>query len=383
MTPVHDHWDTEWALLSIGLRDIHASDRQRIPGRARAVHPHHHLRPLRRGQGDLAVDPGRPTPGVALGDLPHAEQRVRPGPQHHLLQGPDRGPVLLPRRREDPAPQPGYVLLVGAPVDGVPVEHVLGSVHRGGVQLAPRFASRSASVFTGSPAHVSTLSGPAARAGIRPVPRDDRLEWQPVRRESRRLSAAGIRFLGILSRRWIPPLSRSAYRAITARTPTGFPRSAHTRHDRGGRPLNPEASGVHATDVGSRSPLAASASGQALPPGCSSRLPGLTITRHHQGFTCVHPSGLPLARSFPRTERGPLGFFLELRTPSRQDLSDARRGGDRSRTLIGNYAPGMTGLQSARSLHMRDLVSHPTAGGRRRPVRRPGRRRRRAGRGSW
>ena len=53
-----------------------------------------------------------------------------------------------------------------------------------------------------------------------------------------------------------------------------------------------------------------------LPPGCSSRLPGLTITRHHQGFTCVHPSGLPLARSFPRTERGPLGFFPELRTPT-------------------------------------------------------------------
>ena len=39
------------------------------------------------------------------------------------------------------------------------------------------------------------------------------------------------------------------------RTPTGFPRSAHARCDRGGRPLYPEASGVHATDVGS--PVAA------------------------------------------------------------------------------------------------------------------------------
>jgi len=28
-----------------------------------------------------------------------------------------------------------------------------------------------------------------------------------------------------------------------------------------------------------------------------------------------------------------LGLFLELRTPSKQDLSGARRGGDRSRTL--------------------------------------------------
>ena len=70
-------------------------------------------------------------------------------------------------------------------------------------------------------------------------------------RGSRCLSAAGIRLLGILSRRGLPPLSRSAYQALErprAWTPTGFPRSAHARHDRGGRPLNPEASGVHATD---------------------------------------------------------------------------------------------------------------------------------------
>lgn len=44
------------------------------------------------------------------------------------------------------------------------------------------------------------------------------------------------------------------------------------------------------------------------------------MTRHHQGFTHVRPSDLPLARLLPRTEQGPLGFFLELRTPDRQDL---------------------------------------------------------------
>ena len=38
-----------------------------------------------------------------------------------------------------------------------------------------RFASPRPRCFTGSPAHVSALSGPAARAGIRPVPRDGRL----------------------------------------------------------------------------------------------------------------------------------------------------------------------------------------------------------------
>ncbi|WP_219069901.1 hypothetical protein, partial [Candidatus Mycobacterium methanotrophicum] len=35
-----------------------------------------------------------------------------------------------------------------------------------------------------------------------------------------------------------------------------------------------------------------------------------------------------------------------------------RQGGDRSGTLIENYAPGMTGLQSASPLAMRDLASH-------------------------
>jgi hypothetical protein len=46
---------------------------------------------------------------------------------------------------------------------------------------------------------------------------------------------------------------------------------------------------------------------------------GLTLTGHHRGFTHVHPSGLPLARSFPRMKRGPLGFTLGLRTPTGQD----------------------------------------------------------------
>src|SRR5688572_22688772 len=42
--------------------------------------------------------------------------------------------------------------------------------------------------------------------------------------------------------------------------------------------------------------------------------PGLNVTRHRRGLTCVHPSGLPLACG-PRMERAPLGFSPELRTP--------------------------------------------------------------------
>jgi hypothetical protein len=79
-------------------------------------------------------------------------------------------------------------------------------------------------------------------------------------------------------------------------------------------PLYPETSGVPTT--GSHSPVAAPSSGQALSPRYSSRRPGLEITRHHRGFTCVHPSGLPVARLLPRTEQGPLGFYPGLRTPT-------------------------------------------------------------------
>ena len=56
-----------------------------------------------------------------------------------------------------------------------------------------------ASKFKGSPAHVSPVSGPATRAGIRPVMPGLPAEGPgPQPRVSRCLSAAGIRFLGIL-----------------------------------------------------------------------------------------------------------------------------------------------------------------------------------------
>ena len=48
------------------------------------------------------------------------------------------------------------------------------------------------------------------------------------------------------------------------------------------------------------------------PQSCSHRL-GLEITRHHRGFTCVHPSDLPRACD-PRMERESLGLLPELHT---------------------------------------------------------------------
>ena len=327
------------------------------------MHPHHHLRPFPRRQGDLTVDPGRPTPGVALGDLPHAEQRVRPGPQHHLLQRPDRGPVLLPRRREDPAPQPGYVLLVGAPDHAIPVENILRSVHRDGVQLVPRFASRSASVFTSSPAHVSSLSGPTVRPASGrfpataawsgsllsrvPLPFGHRhlLLGHPVPpRDSAPLT---IGLPGLLGP---DPDGVSTFRACETRPGWAPPTPRGQRCSRDRRWV----------------------SGRRLPPLPAARpyhpvfVPSLRAHDYEASLgvylrSPVRPSPRPVV---PPDGTGALGLLPRASHPRQAGPAGARRGGDRSRTLIRNYASGMTGLQSARSLNMRDLASHPTGRGR-------------------
>ena len=113
MAPVHDHGNAEWALFPVGLRYVHPLDRQGLPGGDGLVHAHRHLHPAGGSQRDLPVHPGGHAASIALGHLAHADQRVRPGPQHHLLQGPDLGPVLLLRRLEDPSPQPPYIGLRG------------------------------------------------------------------------------------------------------------------------------------------------------------------------------------------------------------------------------------------------------------------------------
>ena len=329
MTPIHQHRDTERALFAIGLRNVHTPNRQWVPGRRVSGAPAPPLCALRR-QGNLAVDPGRPTTRVALGDLADAEQRVRPGAQHHLLQRPDRGPVLLRVALKILRRSLATFSSWTRHSDIVPVEHASGPF-TAWCPTCPRFARLRPRSFKGSPAHVSALSGPVDQTGIRPVPRDHRLE-------ERRLAAGPVAFRPPASASWAScpaegsAPSRSAYRTLRGRTPTGFPRSTHARYDRGGRSLYPEASGVHTTSESLRSPLAASTSGQALSPGCSSRLSGLAITRRHQGVhlrSPVRPSPRPVA---PRTERGPLGFFLELRTPTGRTCGRTSRRGPISNT---------------------------------------------------
>jgi hypothetical protein len=201
--------------------------------------------------------------------------------------------------------------------------------------------------------------GPDRQVGIRPViPRHSAWSSGILAAGSRCLSAAGIRLLGIRSRRGIAPLLRSAYRALDQPGPRRGFHVPRTRDTTGvGAPLTPRPAVFPRPTLTARSPLAASSNGQALSPRSSSRRPELEITRHQQGFTCVHPSGLPLARCSPGRNGGPSAFSLGF-APPRAGPADARQSGDRSRTLIENYAPGITGLQPASSLAIRDLVSH-------------------------
>ena len=163
-------------------------------------------------------------------------------------------PLQVPslRRREDPLPQPPYVILRPPPVNPPPVKgRVLWSVHhddRRGVQLVLGFRCAGHLFSTGSPDRVSALSRPGTRPGIRPVMRNDRLE------DAANLSRlpAAFRLPAFASRssdarRGVGPSLRSAYRTRPngrARTSTGLPRSARASYGRGGSPLYPEDDGA-------------------------------------------------------------------------------------------------------------------------------------------
>ena len=106
-------------------------------------------------------------------------------------------------------------------------------------------------------------------------------------------------------------LTGGAWRRL--RTLTGFPRSACASCDRGGRPLDPEASGVHTT--GEDSPAAARRSSTARP--CTPVFipsPGALGNEASAGVHSRSPvRSSPRLRS--RMERVRFGFFPELRTP--------------------------------------------------------------------
>jgi hypothetical protein len=78
-----------------------------------------------------------------------------------------------------------------------------------------------------------------------------------------------------------------------------------------------------------RPPLAPSSRGQVLSPRFSSHLPKLSVTRRHQGFTRVHPPGLPPRLVDPLDGTGAVGLLPGLRTPAGRTCG-ARQGGGRA-----------------------------------------------------
>ena len=170
------------------------------------------------------------------------------------------------------------------------------------------------------------------------------------------LRRTGIRFLGIL----VPPgswafvASGLPERLAASRTLTGFPRSACASSDRGGRPLDPEASGVHTT--GENCPAAACRSSTARP--CTPVLIPSAGALGNEASAGVH-SRSPV-RSSPRLrsrmERERFGFFPELRTPQ---LPAAHvRAGTGLEHWPEAMPPTSSALQPASSLAPCDLVSH-------------------------
>ena len=131
---VGDHGNSERALFSIRLGDIHPLDGPGFPRGRAVLHPVGQLGLLLGQQDDLPVDPRRLAASVDLRDPPHTRECVGAGAEHQLLQIPDLGQVSCLRCREDALPQPPYVVLDLPPVDRRPVgDLVLRSVrHAGG-----------------------------------------------------------------------------------------------------------------------------------------------------------------------------------------------------------------------------------------------------------
>ena len=215
------------------------------------------------------------------------------------------------------------------PVDGVPVEYVLRSVHRHGVQLVLRLRldqrqrstahlPTSAPFRAQPPGLVSGRLSPTAGGGA---------DHHAV--VSRCLSATGIRFLGIL----FPPRSSAPLTVGLPGglhlDPAGFPRSAHPSHGRIGCPLYPEAqrcSHDRSDPSGRRSPpLPGARPSRPGPHPISQSCPLRGVIKGSLAFT--RPA-FPLACD-PRMERRSLGLEPRASHPTGRTCG-ARQGGGRA-----------------------------------------------------
>ena len=182
------------------------------------------------------------------------------------------------------------------PIDGFPREgHVLGSVHHRVSNLS--FGSGDLGDRITSQAHLSTsapLSRPGTGPGIQPVIQQRR-PGGAIQGCAGFLSAFARRhsLLGhpVPAREFRSPHGRPTRQRLDPGGVSTF-RTSETRPD--WVPSLPRGPAVLTRPVRSlRPPLAPSSRGQALSPRRASHLPELSITRRHQGFTRVHPPGLP------------------------------------------------------------------------------------------
>ena len=165
--------------------------------------------------------------------------------------------------------------------------------------------------------HVSLLSQPGTMAWY-PASYPGTAAWRsglsvPV---SCCLSAAGLRFLGIL----FPPRNSALLTvglpALAHRTLTGFPCSARVRCGRGRASSIPRGRRCPHGRVCSTTAACRITAARPLSPRCCIPAREVMLTRHHQGFPVSRPvPSLPLACD-PQPERGPLGFPASF-TPGR------------------------------------------------------------------
>jgi hypothetical protein len=176
--------------------------------------------------------------------------------------------------------------------------------------------------------HVSLLSQPGTRPGIRPVIQGRLFGGAttsvPV---SCRLSATGIRFLGILfpPRDWALLTVGLPTHLEMRRTRTGFPHIARMRHGWGWVPSIPR--GRRCPHGREYSPAAACrlTTARSLSPRHCIPTRRVMLTRHPRGFPVSHPMpSLPLACG-PWTEQEPLGSTMSF-APSRYRPRTSRRG---------------------------------------------------------
>jgi hypothetical protein len=130
------------------------------------------------------------------------------------------------------------------------------------------------------------------------------------------LSAAGLRFLGILFPSRNSALLTVGLPALAHRTLTGFPCSARVRCGWGRASSIPRGRRCPHGRVCSTTAACRITAARPLSPRCCVPAREVMLTRHHQGFPVSRPvPSLPLTCD-PQPERGPLGFPASF-TPGR------------------------------------------------------------------